>query len=470
LIVVVGLSHKTAPVDVREKFAASADVLPVVLEKLRARREVREVMFLSTCNRVEVFVSPAPGEDPVDAGIRAVRETFAEYTGQPTTEIAPYLYEKSGDSAVQHIFRVAASLDSMVLGEPQILGQVKDAYDAAMQAGALGSFLGRAVHRAFTVAKRVRTETQIGAGTVSISSVAVDLAKKIFGDLAHHSVLLVGAGEMAEQAAKSLGRGAKSIRVCNRSFERAAHLASQFGGTAAPLEALEEELLVSDVVVTSTGAKHFIVTKDLVKRVMKARKGRTLFFIDIAVPRNVDPDAHRDIDNVYVYNVDDLEQIVADGLKSRQREVAAAEKIVADELQEFATWARGLHVQPTIVALRNKTKGILMAELERSLTGKLKHLGDADRAALGQMIDASVNKLLHTTTTRLKASTDEDDGEQVVRIVKHLFDLPDTPVVLAPKTRSQASSAAPPPLEHLEEEGDEGEGEAEAEPPRRQRA
>jgi glutamyl-tRNA reductase len=326
----------------------------------------------------------------------------------------------------------------MVLGEPQILGQVKDAYDAAMGAGALRSHLSRCVSRAFTVAKRVRTETQLGSGTVSISSVAVDLAKRIFGELANHTVLLVGAGEMAEQAAKSLGQQAKAMRICNRSFERAASLASHFNATAAPLEQLEAELVMSDVVVASTSSKSFVITRDLVKRVMKQRKGRTLFFVDIAVPRNVDPAVHS-LDNAYVYNVDDLEHEVAENMKVRQGEIVAAEKIVEAELREWLKWARGLNVNPTIIALRAKTKGVLLAELERSFGTRLKHLGEADRAALNQMVESATNKLLHAPTTRLKAAAGESDGDDLVRALQHLFDLP------AAVPPEPSRSSLPPP-------------------------
>ena len=427
-VVVIGVSHKTAPVDVRERFAAGSDILPELLARLTARPELDEVMFLSTCNRVEVIGLSKPGkslEDSTRAASRAIREALREHIGASSIdELSEWLYERTGDEAVRHIFRVSASLDSMVLGEPQILGQVKDAYDAAVAAGALRSHLARCVHRAFTVAKRVRSETQLGAGIVSISSVAVDLAKRIFGDLASSTVLLVGAGEMAEQAAKSLGKGAKSIRVCNRSFERAATLAATFGGTAAPLDQLEAELVISDVVVASTSSKTFVITKDLVKRVMKQRKGKTLFLIDIAVPRNVEPDVHK-LDNVYVYNVDDLESEVAENMKARQKEVSAAEAIVEAELAEWAAWARGLNVNPTVVALRAKTRGVLVAELERSLGTRLKHLNEGDRAALQQMVESATNKLLHSATTRLKQAASSSDAGDLVHAVHHLFDLPE---------------------------------------------
>jgi glutamyl-tRNA reductase len=428
-VVVIGVSHKTAPVDVRERFAAGAEILPELLARLTSRPELDEAMFLSTCNRVEVIVLAKAGKSLEDAkrgASRAVREALREQIGASSIDdLGDWLYEKSGDDAVRHIFRVAASLDSMVLGEPQILGQVKGAYDAAVAAGALRSHLARCVHRAFTVAKRIRSETQLGAGIVSISSVAVDLAKRIFGDLGTSTVLLVGAGEMAEQAAKSLAKSAKSIRVCNRSFERAATLAAAFGGTAAPLDQLEAELVISDVVVASTSSKSFVITRDLVKRVMKQRKGKTLFLIDIAVPRNVDPEVHK-LDNVYVYNVDDLEAEVAENMKARQGEVLAAEEIVAAELSEWAAWARGLNVNPTVVALRARTRGVLVAELERSLSGRLKHLAEGDRAALAQMVESATNKLLHAPTTRLKhaASMSDADAGDLVHALHHLFDLP----------------------------------------------
>jgi glutamyl-tRNA reductase len=439
VIVVVGLSHKTAPVEVRERLATGADVLPTVLARLSARPELREVVFLSTCNRVEVY---ACAHGTHDACVRAIHEVLGEQAGLARpTDLGPYLYERSGEEAVRHIFRVAASLDSMVLGEPQILGQVKDAFDAANAAGTVGSFLGRCVTRAFTVAKRVRSETAIGSGMVSISSVAVDLARKIFGDLASHTVLLLGAGEMAEAAAKSLGRGAKGIRICNRSFERGAALAQTFNGDVVRWEHLEAELAHADVVVASTGSPHYVVTRDMMKRVMKVRRGRTLFFVDIAVPRNVEPSVHT-IDNVYVYNVDDLEQQVADGLKLRVAEVESAEAIVQQELAEFSAWARGLNVQPTIVALRAKTRAVLMGELERTLGGRLKHLGEGEKAALVQMLESAANKLLHAPTSRLRAGAGAEAGADLVRAIKHLFDLPDS-TSLEERARESVDERAP---------------------------
>jgi glutamyl-tRNA reductase len=422
MIVVVGLSHRTAPVEVRERLAAGAEAVPVVLSRLASRGELDEVMFLSTCNRVEVLALLRDGR--IEEGLRAIREELARHGGlEHDADLAPYLYDKRGDDAVSHVFRVAASLDSMVLGEPQILGQVKDAYDAAVAAGALKGMLGRCLSRAFAVAKRVRTETAIGEGSVSISSVAVDLARRIFGDLAARVVLLLGAGEMAEAAAKSLGKGARALRICNRSFERAAALAGAMHASAAPWDQLESEMASADVVVASTASRVPVVTRDMVKRVMKARRGRTLFFVDIAVPRNVEPEVHG-IDNVYVYNVDDLEKEVARGLAARRAEQEAAERIVGEELAQFLAWHRGLQVQPTVVAMRTKARAVLLAELERSLAGRLKHLPEADRAALTQMMEAAVGKLLHAPTTKLKARAAEaDDAGELAAAMQFLFDL-----------------------------------------------
>jgi glutamyl-tRNA reductase len=447
MILVVGLSHRTAPVEVRERLAAGADVLPEVLARLAARRELAEVMFLSTCNRVEV-VALARGDGGANEAVHAIREELARQGGATSgDELAAYLYEKRGEEAVEHVFRVAASLDSMVLGEPQILGQVKDAHDAAVAAGALQGTLARCLARAFAVAKRVRSETAIGAGNVSISSVAVELARRIFGDLSDHAVLLVGAGEMAEAAARSLGKGARAVRICNRSFDRAAALAREMHAAAVPWEGLEAELVEADVVVASTASATYVVTREMVKRAMKVRKGRSLFFVDIAVPRNVEPSVHA-IDNVYVFNVDDLEREVARGLKARHEELDAAAKIVAEEVAQFFAWTRGLQVQPTVVAMRAKARAVLFSELERTLAGRLKHLAEGDRVALTQMLESALNKLLHAPTSRLKArAADGEDGAELAAAVRFLFDLQEVAA-----TKEGAQEASP---DNDEADGDE---------------
>ncbi len=445
MIVVVGLSHRTAPVDVRERFALSDSkgeaALEQVLARLSQRPELDEVMFLSTCNRVEVFARPKGNADVDRArALKAIHEVLADHGKISESDLRSVAYEKESEEAVRHVFRVTSSLDSMVLGEPQILGQVKGAYDAAVAAGSMRSFLARCVHRAFTVAKRVRSETAIGAGTVSISSVAVELSRRVFGELDNRTVLLLGAGEMAEAAARSVGKGAKEIRVVNRSLDRAEALAQKFGGAASNLAALEGELVLADVVVASTASPTFVVTRDLVKRVMRARRGRALLFVDIAVPRNVEPAVHG-IDNVYVFDIDDLEQQVALGLAARKGEQTSAEKIVEQEMLQFLAWARGLDVQPAIVALRAKTRGVLVAELERSLQGRLKHLPEGDRASLLQMVESATNKLLHAPTTRLRRAAGDGDAQALAAMVQELFELPEAP--------TEAEDDAPDDEDHL---------------------
>ncbi|MGD0676762.1 MAG: glutamyl-tRNA reductase [Polyangiaceae bacterium] len=451
MILVVGLSHRTAPVHIRERLAAGADALPTVLARLAARRELAESMFLSTCNRVEVAAMTYNGPLGLDGAHRAIREELARQSGAANgDELSTYLYGKEGDEAVRHIFRVASSLDSMVLGEPQILGQVKEAYEAALAAGALKGTLGRCLSRAFSVAKRVRTETALGSGTVSISSVAVSLARRVFGDLSEHAVLLLGAGEMAEAAASSLVKQARSLRICNRSFDRAAALAGDMHASAVPWDELGAELVAADVIVASTSSVAHVVTHDMVKRAMKARKGRTLLFVDIAVPRNVEPSVHG-IDNVYVFNIDDLEQEVSRGLKARHGELDLAERIVAEEVEQFLAWRRGLEVQPTVVAMRAKARAVLFSEFERSLGGRLKHLPESDRVALKQMLESALSKLLHAPSAKLRArAAAGEDATDLAEAMRYLFDLPE----LSPTGEREEEPAAVPALA-AEADGDE---------------
>ena len=419
MIVLVGLSHKTAPIELRERLGGGSDLLGAMLARLAASPDLEEAAFLSTCNRVEVLARPSGDtQEAFQAALSAMKSAMAA-EAQTTEALLPHLYEKTGRDAVKHLFRVASSLDSMVLGEPQILGQVKEAFDAAQGAGTLRGVLGRSLTHAFAVAKRVRTETRIGEGSVSISSIAVDLAERIFGDLSKLSVLLVGAGEMAEAALRALGKGARAVRVCNRNFDRAVKLASQYGGSAAPLDALAEELVLADVVLVSTASPHYVVTRELVAKVMKQRRGRTLFFVDISVPRNVDPSIHG-TNNVFVYNVDDLEQQVTESQQSRNQELVRADLIVDEELEKWSTWQRTLDVKPTLIALRTRTRNVLSAELERTLS-KLPHLGTVERLALEQMLESATNKLLHTPTQRLKEEGEEQDER--IRIVRAVFQL-----------------------------------------------
>ncbi len=432
VLVVVGVSYKSASVAVRERVAIPNDERGAFLGRLRdADGALSEAMIVSTCNRVEIY---ATGSDEREVRARVV-DALAERV--PTEDLRPHLFERAGDAAIHHIFRVAASLDSLVVGEPQILGQVKEAFEAANEAQTVGVLIGKALHRAFFVAKRVRTETSLGAGQVSVASVAVDLAKRLYDDLAGREILLLGAGEIAESAARALqAAGASKLIIANRSFDKAEALARAIDPTEAftsprSLAELPTLLEHADVVLVSTGSPTFVVTRELAAAAVKRRRGKPLFFVDLAVPRNVDPRVH-DLENCYRYDIDDLETIVASGMQSRRAEADAAEAIVAAEAKAFDAWTRQLEVTPTIVALREKVRSTVAQELERSLAGKLRHLSDDDRKALGTMLDAAVNKLLHAPTRALKASVDEASGPALLDSVMRLFDLPTTAGPSAP--------------------------------------
>lgn len=417
-LVVVGMNHRTAPVEMRERLAVPSDALGQVDAELVRLPAVREAMFVATCNRIEVYAAT----DQLAQCAASIREYFERKA--PGAAVRDCLYEHHDRAAVRHVFRVAASLDSMVVGEPQILGQVKQAYAAARSVGSLGPALSRTLSRAFAAAKRVRTETTIGTGSVSVASIAVDLATQIFGDLPGRRVLLLGAGKMALSAARALTQQGARLAVANRNYERAVQLAHAHGGDAHPLEDLPLLLQHVDVVVCSTGASRFVVTREMVHSAMKARRGRSLFVIDIAVPRNVDPRVNS-LDNVYLFDVDDLERAVARALSGRGGALQAAEKIVEEELRAFEAEQRSGAAVPTVVALREHFRMIARAELERSLSGKLRHLSEEDRRALETMVDAMVNKLLHAPTVALRTQAATDEGAALAAVVRMLFQLPE---------------------------------------------
>jgi glutamyl-tRNA reductase len=422
VIVVVGLSHKTAPIEVRERLAIGRDALPEVLGRLLKEPAIGEAMVISTCNRVEVYAAPRRAPEDLEDTARAITRVLASMGGETA---AGHLARAHGTEAVRHLFRVAASLDSLVLGEPQILGQLKDAIVAARDAKALGPTLGKAAHRAVRVGKRVRTETALGAGQVSVSSVAVDLAQQIFEELEGRVTLLVGAGEMAEAAAKLLARAGARLILVNRSPERASALARDLGtGEVRPWGDLQRSLVEADIVISSTSSPGYVITRDLAKTANKSRRGRSLFFIDIAVPRDVEPSVNK-LDNVFLYDVDDLSQIVSESLEGRAAEAARAEAIILEECSSFETWTLERALTPTIVGLRERTRALLAAELDRSLSGKLKHLSPADRDALRVMLEAATNKLMHTPTTRLRALATDPRGTDYMEALRELFDLPE---------------------------------------------
>jgi len=421
VIVVVGLSHKTAPIQVRELLALPAESVPDVLRGLTKGGAISEALLVSTCNRVELVVAGGVREDSKELARAAVAAVAARAPG-----VEGHLYRHEGRAAVRHLFRVAASLDSLVVGEPQILGQLKDAYDVAREVGTAGPVLNRVVPRAIKSAKRVRSETAIGAGQVSVPSVSIDLARQIFGDLGRHTAVLVGSGDMGESVAKLLRQAGCPLVVVGRNEERVRELATALSGTGRPLSELEDTLRTADVVITTTSAPGFILDAATVQRVQKGRRGRSLFFIDLAVPRDIDPRAG-ELDGVFLYNVDDLSKVVDESLAVRQREAERAAEIVDEEAASFDRWADAEQVTPTIVALRERLRTILDAEIARSLSGRLLHLPPADREALAVMVDASLNKMFHPATTRLqKLATDPSargDLEQAVTVLQELFEL-----------------------------------------------
>jgi glutamyl-tRNA reductase len=415
VIVVVGLNHETAPVAVREAFAFPKEWLPEVLGRVIEETGLSEAMILSTCNRVEVYGRST------EADVDAVAAFLARCHSRSVEEIAPHLYRLEGEAAVRHAFRVAASLDSMVMGEPQILGQVKDAYDAAEKAGTLGSVLNALRNRSIAAAKRARTETAIGRNAVSVSHVAVELARKIFGDLRDRSVLLVGAGKMSEVAARQMVRdGARASVLGGRTFEKAEQLAAALGGRAAPFEDLRAELGRADIVVSGTGATGIVIRREDVEAAQAARRGRPLFLIDIAVPRDVAEDAGR-VAGVFLYDLDDVKKVAEANLRERRKEAAAAEAILEHEIREFLEWRRSLEVVPLLVELRRRADEIRKAEVEKARR-RFGPLSPEEESALEAVTAAIVNKLLHEPTVQLKQMAGNGHSEHV-GLIRKLFGL-----------------------------------------------
>jgi glutamyl-tRNA reductase len=392
-LVCVGLSHHTAPIDVRERLALPEGRQTELLQAMA--QAPAEALLISTCNRVELYVV-GPGED---LGERT-HAALAEVAGQ---DLVPYLYSHRGEAAVQHLFRVAASLDSMVLGEPQILGQVKDAFEQAQRLGAARGELARVCAAAFGSAKRVRTETELGKAATSMASAAVEMARHIFDGLHGKTVLLVGAGEMGELSGKHLvSAGASRVLVANRTFERAEVLATLLRGEAVPFERLDESLVLADVVICSTASPAYIITREKVAAVLKPRKHRPLFLVDLAVPRDVEPGVHT-LNGVYAYDVDDIQRVVNENQASRAAAAARAEVLVGEEVARFIR-QRALREQvPVLAQLRARAEQIRRAELERALGNLSAPLTAAQAKVIEAMTSAIVNKMLHQPTTRLRA-------------------------------------------------------------------
>ncbi len=415
---IVGVNHRTAPVGLRERLAFPESGLPEALADLKTVPGVQEGAIVSTCNRVEIVAATSMPAAIVSAGVEAF---LTRVRSVERSAFAPHLYVHHGREAIRHLFRVAASLDSMVVGEPQILGQMKEQYVAAATAGTSGPVMHKAFHRAFTVAKRVRTETGIASKSVSVASVAAELTRTIFETIEDKTVMLIGAGKMSQLVARHLkARGSGDIMVTTRTFDHAVELAREFGGLPIPFERLGEYLKHADIVIGSAGAADHLVGPSLVQEVLRVRKQRPMFFVDLAVPRNFDP-AINDLDNVYVYDMDDLARTSADNTGEREREALRAEAIVEGEVDRFVRWLDGLDVVPTIVALRDKIETIRKAELEKALAS-LQDQAPRHRALLDALTSSIVNKILHAPLASLKREGPADEPD-LAASVRRLFDL-----------------------------------------------
>ena len=418
-LLLVGISHKTAPVDLRERVDLQTRDLGAVLRALADRGSTREAVALSTCNRAELYVACDEAEPTRQDLVRFL----SDYNQVAPAELAPHVYGVSDLEAARHLFRVAAGLESLVVGEPQILGQVKEAHTAATDARTSGPVLNRLFHASFAVGKRVRTETGLGSGAVSVSYAAVALARKIFGDLAGRTVVVIGAGEMGKLTAVHMkSQQVRHITIVSRTMAHAARTAEAIGGaSAAPWDELDEVVGASDIVITATGAASPILTKAHIEAVMRPRRNRPLFIIDIAMPRDVEPEAG-EIEQVFLYNIDDLQATVRENLARRAGEVQHAEAIVSEEVERFGAWFRSRGAIPTVVALRERFEAIRRAELER-LDYKLAALPPDARARVDEITHLIVEKLLLTPTEQLKALSDADTVGAYSEALARLFDL-----------------------------------------------
>jgi glutamyl-tRNA reductase len=417
-LALIGINHRTAPVEVRERMHIPESSLAQAVSDLIHREGIHEGLILSTCNRVEVMTS---AEDSIDTE-PVMKQFLADHHQCDLGPYQRFFYRYHQQEVVRHLFRVAASLDSMIVGEPQILGQLKRAYALARDAGGLNGSLKEVVNQAVAVARRVRRETALGSAAVSVSYAAVELAKKIFGSLEGKTVFVIGAGKMSELAAKHLLRsGASAIYVTNRTYERAVQLAAAFRGTAIAFEQLFEHLPKADVVISSTGAPSYVVNKDHAARILSARRNRPVFFVDIAVPRDIDPLVN-ELDNAFVYDIDDLGQVVEANKKQRAREAVWAEEIVHEEVQRTMRRLASRDLVPTIVALEDRLNAIRAAEIER-YNSRLGNLTLEQRQAVDALTRGIMNKILHGPITELKSGAGQPEQAALVRLVRKIFGL-----------------------------------------------
>ena len=419
-LILVGVNHKTTPVEIREKLAFTKGKIEESVDRLFNFPDIIEHTILSTCNRVEIYARA----NCQDSAIKAIKQFICDFHEVSPVELEDHFYSYRNEEAVEHLFRVSSSLDSMILGEAQILGQVKDAYSLAKDLRSTGLVLNQLFEKAFSIAKKVREETGIAERSVSISSAAVELAQKIFDDLENRTVMLVGTGEMAELAAKHLiSYGVKTVYVTSRTYDRAANLARTLNGSALDFEAFKNELHRADIVITSTSAPNFIIKKEIVEKAIHERKNKPIFFIDIAVPRDIEPDVN-DLENVYLYDIDDLHVVVSANIKEREKEAENAMNFISQEVTKFNNWVGALDAVPTIVEIRKKAENIRKQEIEKTLK-KISHLSEDDKELLRQMSSSMINKILHKPTIKLKQKTQSEDGHVYLKAIRHLFHLDD---------------------------------------------
>lgn len=417
-ILTVGINHKTAPVEIRERLAFSVSAIGPALQALVRREGLTEAAILSTCNRAEIYtVAVEPRQ-----GVAETCYFLSEFHEISDAAFRPHLYYFHDGDAARHLFSVACGLDSLVLGESQILGQVREAFTIARQHGTARLLLDALFRRSLHVGKRARAETDIGKGALSVGSAAVELARQVFGDLGRRSVLIVGAGKMGELTARHLmDSGAQQVWVANRTHSRAVQLAERFGGAAVPYEQFLEQMVQTDIVISSTGAPTFILGPDNLAPVMRRRRGRPLFLIDIAVPRDVDPQV-RQLDNVFVFDIDDLEQVVAENRREREKEVRKVEAMVEAETQDFLCWFHSLGTKPLIQALRRRVEELQMAEMDKWLR-KMPHLSERDQDLIRAMMRGFANKMLHGPLTRIRELASHPDGYLHLETVRQLYNL-----------------------------------------------
>jgi glutamyl-tRNA reductase len=431
----IGVNHKSAPVELRERLAIPESRLPDTCRDLAAYPGIEEGLVISTCNRVEIVTHTANGSADL-------RGFLHDHFQLDPHELDPHLYEFRGKDAVRHLFRVASSLDSMVLGEAQILGQVKEAYATARAIGAVHGQLDQLFNRAFAVAKRVRSETAVGSSSVSIASVAVELAKKIFGTLEGKTVFIVGAGKMSELAARHLmAHGCSAIFVSNRTYDRALGLAQKFDGEAIKFDDLYDTCDRADIVITSTGAPHAIFRREHGEQFLSRRKNRPMFFIDIAVPRDVSPDMGK-LDGIFTYDIDDLQQAVTSHVADRRKEAELAEAIITSEVERFEARLHTLDVVPTIVSLQDHLETIRQGEIDR-LRSRMGPLTSEQEMAIEALTRGIVNKVMHTPITTLKMAAKESEAATIVDVVRRLFNLRDKEEEKAAQSAKKETEVGP---------------------------